>query len=75
MAGEEVKKPNPIKGDADYAIFEAGMEEGRRLMQAEVLGYLETAYMKPHVTRESTEGKAILKVAVALSNFMKKLKW
>ena len=76
MAG----KPKPkgfrdLNNDKDRPLFNAGIAEGEERMRLKALSFLEDLYMKPEVTRDSVEGKAILKVASELSEHLGKLEF
>ena len=58
--------------DPDYPIFEAGIKEGKRLMQSAALGFLEKEYLDDAIERGSAKGEAILGLTRALSAFLKK---
>lgn len=62
-----------IKRDKDYPIYQAGLREGRREMQALILTYLENRYMDRSVVRGSTLGKAILEVAADLGKYLRSI--
>lgn len=64
-------KKLPEQGDPDFALFQAGVEEGKRLTRMEVLGFLEKEYIDDTIERGSAKGEAILglvKELVALLN-------
>lgn len=67
-----ITQPNAMKNDPDYAIFEAGINEGRRQMRNQALTFLEKKYLGADAPdRDTPEAKAILSLAHELSEELK----
>jgi hypothetical protein len=66
-----IEAPKSMKSDPDYPIFEAGVEEGKRLAKKQALDFLQEKYMDEDVMRGSVEGRAILQVTRELSEALK----
>lgn len=60
----------PRSVDDDFPIFQAGVEEGKRITRQDVLTQLQTQYMKEDIQRHSVEGQLILKIASELKTFI-----
>lgn len=51
--------------------LDQGREEGNKQAYKDILDFLEGKYLHPRITRESTEGKAILKIAREVAQKMR----
>ena len=63
-------KKLPTINDPDFATFNAGVEEGKRITRHDVLTQLQTQYMSDEVVRNSPEALLILKIAGELKRFI-----
>lgn len=60
----------PVKGDPDFAIFQAGVQHGTLQMKSKVLGFLQDQYLSKEVERGSVRGNMLLKIARELSEYI-----
>lgn len=70
-----IKTPTAMKKDPDYPIFQAGLEEGRRQANNDLLTFLEKKYINGDFERGSVEAEAILKVAGELGEHIRSTHW
>lgn len=70
------KAPGNMKKDPTYPIFELGLDQGSRGMQAAVLTWLENKYIgdSERPDRGSPKAQAILELTRELAQFMRETK-
>ena len=61
---------NTPKPSLEETLFEAGVKEGKRVMQVATLDFLQEKYMDKEVARDSEEGKAILSLVKDLAKYL-----
>lgn len=65
----------PEKGDPDYEVwligYNQGLADGHIKTRGEVIDYLMGEYLKPDISRESVEGKAIMALMGQTAQFMR----
>jgi hypothetical protein len=69
------KQKAPKQGDPDYEVwligYNQGLSDGHIKTRGEVIDYLMGEYLKPDISRESIQGKAIMALMEQTAQFMR----
>lgn len=66
-----IERPDAMKKDPDYPIFQVGVEQGQGDERNRILTFLEKEYINGDFERGSVEAEAILTLAGRLGRFIR----